>query len=640
MLLSIHFKLIEIRPIEMQKRVKYVILLIVALTLHIQAINEDSTYTKWLNLKDGDDKIKTAIDLARKLSSTGNDKEAEKYVIEAEQLAYKLKANKFLYDIYNLLGKTKAASFEFDLALKYHEKQLKVALESKDGEKITQSNISIGAIYDHQLNFEKALEYFAIALKTAQASNNKASIADIYGNLVRTYVYQEDYEKASNTQLKALKIFSELNNSEHVASSYNNLGIINIYRKRYKEAIECFEKSLKLRNEIGNQKDIYTSLCNLSETYLILTEFNKASEYGLKALEIANKVENESAQFNVNLLLGRIYIKLHDLNAAEMQLKLAEKILKKISDKTMIASYFQVLAELAEEQKDYKNSLIYYKKYKTLKDSLFSEEKSKQIIRMTNKYESKQKDREITILNKDRALKLAELERKTEKQKEIIIGFTLLIICLGLIVFVILQVNKIKQGKLFYKQILQSQEEERKRIARELHDSIGQDLLFLKRQNEGKNSELIDPIIEEVRTITRNLYPTKLEVLSLQSLIGSMIENAKTNTAIFITYDLADFTVTDTNIKLNLFRIVQEAINNILKHSKATNARVVLKYEKGVISVIIKDDGIGFKLNTSAEQTLGLTSMKERAYIIGSSFKISSDEVGTTLEMHLKYDKN
>ncbi len=225
--------------------------------------------------------------------------------------------------------------------------------------------------------------------------------------------------------------------------------------------------------------------------------------------------------------------------------------------------------------------------------------------------------------------------------------------------------KKNMQQQEFSRQLIESQELERKRIAAELHDSVGQDLLIIKNKllfemdqsavsREGMVQpsplndivEYISKSLKNVREISRNLRPIQLDQLGLTTALESVLETIADSSHISFTthLDNIDGLLTKEN-EINLFRIVQESLNNILKHSSATTVHVDMKKNSDSLSLTIKDNGIGIAQNTSSRsQTLfgneshssgfGMSSMHERARILGGTLEINSqNREGTTIRL-------
>lgn len=196
--------------------------------------------------------------------------------------------------------------------------------------------------------------------------------------------------------------------------------------------------------------------------------------------------------------------------------------------------------------------------------------------------------------------------------------------------------------------IVQSQEAERVRIAKELHDSIGQRLLLLKNQfftsKENPNTSLIDQTINEVRTISHNLHPFRFETLGLVKSLENMMDAFQKSSSVFYSYDIDDISgMLSKEKELFLFRILQECISNVEKHARASACNLKIVKQKNSIIFTLKDNGVGFSVENAKHHktSLGMQNLKERAQYINAFFEINStDGKGTKVTIKLNTNAN
>ncbi len=209
---------------------------------------------------------------------------------------------------------------------------------------------------------------------------------------------------------------------------------------------------------------------------------------------------------------------------------------------------------------------------------------------------------------------------------------------------------------LFSSKLIESQENERNRIAMELHDSVGQKLLLIKNQvlsriryvNENKEAEVLhnvcdltDETISEIRNITYNLRPQYLDQLGLNVAIETITEKISESSSLNIILEI-DSVINNAIPKsdqINFFRIIQESLNNIVKHSQADEVFLRIKKENNLILLEIRDNGKGIK-NYGVFTGTGLTSMKERAKMLNADLEITSNEGGTKVIMKYQTKMN
>ncbi|ADV79389.1 two-component sensor histidine kinase DegS [Thermoanaerobacter brockii subsp. lactiethylicus] len=203
------------------------------------------------------------------------------------------------------------------------------------------------------------------------------------------------------------------------------------------------------------------------------------------------------------------------------------------------------------------------------------------------------------------------------------------------------QLEQLKDKRALSVKIIEAQEEERKRIAREIHDGPAQAManVLLKSELceklitkdieqakiELKNlKNIVQQSLKEVRKIIYDLRPSALDDLGLIPALSRYIKNFSEETGIFVDFSvLSDYKRLSPEIEITCFRVVQEALTNIKKHSKAKNASVKFEFGMRFISIIIKDDGIGFD-KENIGQGYGLMGMRERIEILNGKFEISS----------------
>lgn len=224
-----------------------------------------------------------------------------------------------------------------------------------------------------------------------------------------------------------------------------------------------------------------------------------------------------------------------------------------------------------------------------------------------------------------------------------------------------LQRKMVAQTADFSKALLIGQENEKEKIADELNKEIGQQLVqlkneiyVLKKQNPEVQHELFDEIredigkaIEEVSTVSFSLRPYQMNTLGLKLAIESLVENISASTEIFIQLDIDDIGQLPTKaMEMNIYRVIQELLNNLIKHSAATQCRINLKNKNGHLTFYYRDNGKGF--NTDNISTgLGLLSITERCAIMNANLKLRSKQGSGTqflikIEMPLtnKLDKD
>jgi signal transduction histidine kinase/ribosomal protein L33 len=182
----------------------------------------------------------------------------------------------------------------------------------------------------------------------------------------------------------------------------------------------------------------------------------------------------------------------------------------------------------------------------------------------------------------------------------------------------------------FSQDLIQNQEEERSRIAKELHDSIGQQLTLIKQTAQNENLEYIAGLthmtLEEVRSISRNIYPASLQRLGFKVSVEYLLEDVDNQTNMFIDVEIDEVDhFMDQKTTLNLYRFVQEAISNVIKHARSKTLQVKITALKNDIGIYIMDNGKGFVIDKEGmNNSLGFKTLKERINIVKGTLEIKT----------------
>ena len=195
-----------------------------------------------------------------------------------------------------------------------------------------------------------------------------------------------------------------------------------------------------------------------------------------------------------------------------------------------------------------------------------------------------------------------------------------------------------------------AQEEERKRIASDLHDGIGQSLLLIKNQmattqkTTVENQDLISQTLDEVRTISRDLHPFTLEKFGLTASLKDILQRVKSTTDLFVTHNMENVDgKLSAKAEINIYRTIQEGLNNIIKHAEATAAKLDLSVENNILSIVIQDNGKGYdhEMAIVTSKSLGLKTMHERISSIGGTLRIEPNKPsGTVIKIRVHLNKN
>ena len=536
--------------------------------------------------------------------STSQNDSAYQYYLQAEKKYEKL--NDKLNLINTKLRKAYILSYEKDFLGSESEtvKVLAIAKEIKDQELIYECLAHLGRSLSGLGNYEKALEYHQKSL--SQIKNIK----------------NENYKP----------IFQ--------AQAINNIGFVYLNLGKFKEAGEIFAEGLKIKNLIEIQPVLYISLVDNYSYSRFKINKNEGLNGFKTALEIGDKINDTYSKINIRIHLVEYYLSKKDTLKALQYNEEANRLAKESKYNKEVLQTLDFYTQLKP-----KEGLKYAKEYIKLSDSLQQQE------RLTRN-------------------KLARIEFETDEiiiEKEaisnrfrVILISSMLVISFGILFYIILYQRSKHRELLFsqeqqkaneeiYKLMLDKQEEleeakkrEQLRISQDLHDNILNKLagirfnLFALTQKPDesvikRSIEYIDKIqsVEsEIRTVAHELnFESFLNKGNYRSILEQLLQNQKetyqTNCDCTISSDEAIESLSAL-VKMNIYRIIQETLNNINKHANATTISLQLYVKEGFLYLSIADDGVGFNVAKS-KSGIGLKNIQSRVESINGKLKISSE---------------
>lgn len=618
-----------------------------------------------------------------KLTRGENNEVYIKYTTKLIDLAIEIKE----YDIaaqksLDLFGVYRNHNGETEKALKVLEKIQKYENQLKDSQNIGGLYKKFGGYYYSGNDFEKAIENYSLAIEKygekndvqkADATFFRGQAYSFLGDFINAI---EDYETAIKAYEKADDILYVNNVKQSMALLYSTNGftkeaeklltdvlnyalkgdnellkaIVNynlalLYKKNTnseKEEKALLESKKHYENAKTYKYQIVVIQCALAEFHALQGNITKASAYLSKA-ETTNDVLKTNKRmlsyyYNAKVIIEKS-LKNYDeaLNTLNKSQELAiewKNITQQIQNQKLFYELY-----LLKGNKD--KAYSYFEKYTKGKDSVSSVQKTNTLLYYQNKYESERKERNIK--DKEASIKLLEKDNVIKKNWLIFgsIGLVLFFCVLYLIREKYYSDKSKKTQKEYSQNLILAQEEERKRIASDLHDGIGQQLLLIKNQSIIDNMKEIMSIanqtIDEVRTISHNLHPYQLQEFGLTKAIKMNLKKFKKSTSsIFVSYEIDDIdNLLNDPEEINIYRIIQECIANIVKHAEATAAKIELKKTANNIQITVNDNGIGYDATKefSGNKSLGLKTLKERVHLMKGTMAITSEKnKGTKIE--------
>lgn len=514
---------------------------------------------------------------------------------------------------------------DYPTALDYYHKALKIQNEISDKSGMSQSLGNIGIIYSKQGNYPEALKNWISSLKISEELKDEESMAYCYNGIGIVYKLQNDYENALTNYFRELEIFSKLNHRHGEAAANINIGGIYLKQQKFEEAMKYLTRGLKIDEELGEKRAVASAYHDIGTVYFQKKKHDEALNNFLKALKIREEMDDLYGLSTTYIHLGNVYFREGDNQKAILNIEKGLEIATKIGELEWMKDAYKSLAEIYDSTGNYKlayqNSVL----FKQINDSMFSSEKHKKLVELQMNYEQSKKD----------ALAAEEIKNQKLIRNYIFIGMTVIVI---LLVISLIQRNRIAGVKR-----QQSLEQERSRISRDLHDDLGSGLtgiLMMSEQIQATdNRELIGNSLEKIKHSSRNMVDQMGEIIWAMNVKNDTLENLLTY---IHTYALDYFE--NQNIKLNLkmpekipdvvmtgmmrrniFLVMKESLNNILKHAGATEVNIKIESNNSNINITLTDNGKGFEKEKTRKFGNGLKNMESRMSDISGTITIESN---------------
>ncbi len=544
--------------------------------------------------------------------------------------------------------------------IKNYYRGLNLIHQVTDSIKIAFHKSYMGVLSDNNMIQESTKNAKKIIVILEKRNSNDVAMDDIlkkeaYARLATNYIRLQQHDSTVWAYKKVIKI--DLKNPEAINSlvAMNNLGYHFYNRKQYDSALfylshkKNYKDILPLHGEFAwslndNIALVYRELGQLAKAKILF--INNYDFYDHKELNNGKK----ERRFRAGLQWADIEIRQGNFVKAQQLISDIEKNLHKETNYTRYTEslllFLKTKKVFAEATKNYNQANQLTNIYHNLKDSLTTIktfQQQKDIILLSN----------TALNNASETLKNEQLTNTIEKenlqQKSIrifgllVIGFLMTLLASGYILYKRKQQFSKKTQELqtqYAHSLIQSQEKERIRVAKELHNSVGQKLVLLSKKTalseDQEAQDIAKNTLEELRSISRSLHPITLENLGLTKALEALIDDLDAKFPIFFTHQIANIDqLFDQKTTLHIYRIIQELLDNLVKHSEAKAVSINIAHKQNMVKAIISDNGKGFDL-TIQQENIGISTLRERTNILRANIDIDSDvNKGTVISLNI-----
>ncbi len=532
-----------------------------------------------------------------------------------------------------------------DSSLMIIERNLKTLYKSKsETDLLSLHEILHGSVLLRKNNHKEALDKYFTALNLAERSRNANLQIRALNGIGWVYMEMPQYREAIKWLRKALDVPGRERPENNFCPVYSNLascyGALGIYDSAH----------YYIEQAIGYSRayEDFTSEANslVIKANIVLSEGRPAEAITLLKQTIAlRKTLNDPYYILSDLcILSNIYASTGDTDRGLLAAEEAMSIARKYNILAKLPMVYTSFETNYARRKDYRRLADVYEEHLAVKDSVYRKALAEELAEKEARYDTEKKEKEI-------ARQKLVIQHEQDSRKVMLFSLSGIILLIGAGGVVYLQRNRAAQQRKVFGAILEAEQKERIRIARDLHDSIGQMLSVVKmnvsnihyqaegeeKRQAGNTLAIVDQTIQELRHISHNLIPEELSFGLVNALeeMGRKINEAGTTRVQLAIADDWPARKFDKQFELSIYRIIQELLSNMLKHAEASTISITLAQNENNILLSVSDNGKGFDTGTIKEsQGLGWKNVSGRVQLLNGRMSVQSEKVkGTQIEI-------
>jgi signal transduction histidine kinase len=603
--------------------------------------------------------IKSFLDKGKALATSFPDSSAV-YYDKAESLALALKNKHLLKTAMALHIKLLNNQSKFEYALALALQHISVATQLQAPSILLQAYNEAANEYEYLGNYEPAADYYIKALKLAIATNDKRMRRKLNNNISSVFLSLKDYNTAYVYSARAFNMAATQQDTVTMGNCLINMGLSELHREKYKQALLHFEEAEKIGWHIPDVTLVADALSDQGLVYYTMHNLSAAEKYYKAQKAIADTYHLDYEKLYAVFQLALVVKEKKNLIQAEHLVAQAIAIGERLGTADELMEMYDTMSVIKQETGDLKGALFYRNKYETINDSLRNQEVQTNIHALNIQFRSAQKDKQIAEQNLSIEKDKAAMARKNTW---IFIFFGSII---ALTIILILSLYNYQHKQKLHQQLLrtlqkenevntlkakmQAREEERGRIAREMHDDIGSALTTilylsddLKTQNEtavhaaekiaGTAGAVVDKMNEIIWSMN-TAYDTYDDLIAYtRRHAAEFLQDHHLQYQLNIPGSVPQLRMSGEQ-RRNIYLIIKEALHNIVKHACATEVIISFMLNEN-LHITIHDNGKG--ISRPSPFGNGLNNMRRRMEAIGGSFEICN-EAGTTVKLTFPLD--
>ena len=533
---------------------------------------------------------------------------------------------------------------------------LQMQQESPDSSLLAMTNLMLGNAAKNLGEYPEALNLYLRALDYYEHAGDKPSQANVHAEIGRVFQLKDDLPQSTLHLNTALRLLDNHKNTVTYLVALHTLANVYGMQNKLDSALRLDEEGMAISRQLNLPEQITTFLDNKATCYSLRGQYDSARVFYYQCLDIDSATGNKKQVADSWMQIGVLEQNLKHYPKAIACVDTAMRLAREAGYRRGLMQGWEELSIIYKEQGNYKEAIKAGENYYNEKDSIVNERKETAIAAWKTIYETEKKDKEIG------------LQHALIQQKNLIIIFLCILLPMALLViYFAYRRNEIRKEKayresLFAREqqaatdILWAGEKERRRIAQDLHDGVGQVLsaALLNLQALGnatavlpkEDAQLINTAAQlvrngasEIRQISHNMMPVILLknglIFALQDFVNTMHYKAL---SVHLSVDMPSVRLSE-GTEVMLYRVIQECVNNVVKHAQATRLDISITHEEQHISIMIEDNGIGMKTKSgAASQGIGMDNIRSRINYLHGTVEwanASADGGGTLVAIYI-----
>ena len=591
---------------------------------------------------------------------TNNQDSSELYLEKSRRLSESLNFTLGMYHYYEQSAIVSFTKGDYSRSRQQSEAALTLARKLKDSSFVINMLNNISIVYAYLGDFESQVNYSIQVKDAVEGIKDSSKLSPVYHNLANAYYNFKQYRRSTDYALLSAKLYTVYKKKNaYINRVHATLGQNYERMKMLDSALFYYKLSIDesvAANDKYAEGSIYGYLCEL---YASRNQFDEMLKAGEKSVSLARELQSD--QMVSSSLYSLAYANFLTGNNAKARRDIEEALSIAIRDSLTdeLKNAYTVLSYIAAHDGDFKSSFEARSKADSINEAILNEQVIKSTAEFEKKYETEKKDKQIKL-------------QQAQLQKRRILSYILIgSVAILLIISFLIYRNYRQQQKLQYQRIselekekqltsteavLKGEEQERTRLAKDLHDGLGGMLSGIKysfqtmkgnlimtpenQQAFERSMDMLDSSIKEMRRVAHNMMPEALVEFGLDTALKDFCNDINQSGALGVTYQsygLEKVSI-DQTTAITIYRIVQELINNTMKHASAKTAIVQVTRTDASISITVEDDGKGFDTRIlKSEKGMGWNNIQSRVEYLKGKLDVQSEPgKGTSVLIELK----